>query len=419
MNMTAGVEDEMKKCVMVVVLMLVEVVMFGRGMGAAGIEKSILLPVPQENSSLSIRIENVYVFSQDNQPPLVAFYAEDQSRVFVYDTASRVITGFNLEFAASIMSSPTISFITFCWDPVQYSHFAVVFSVNDKNMVFKGNLRGNRRLKGDVLDVNTTDFNYYNGILYYLDLNDGEIHGGTWLGQVGKLKPGQWPKITIADFKIIEGTGEPYVVLRNTITNDNGIYRGWDLKKVVDKPGNDEFYPHYSADGQTLGYIQRDKTTGAARVCLEKAGRAGIVSSYTFALPENARLREYQTMYFVGNTLYYYMKEPDIYAKQMKGGLRVLSANQDDVVQFPESLSVKFVKGETFLDITTGKTGVCEDVRAGSNVKNIIPCRFNQKVYDVIILNNDAFKTKLGNHRGWSTIPAILIMQRYDHEEVL
>jgi hypothetical protein len=273
--------------------------------------------------------------------------------------------------------------------------------------VFTGRIDGPKQLgKPKEIGVNTSGFNYRDQTLFYVDLDKG---GGKALVPSGGLFSSRsWvnprhSNLAIADFKLMPND-EPYFTLRNVKTNDNGIYKGKGFHRVVDEPGIDELYPHYSDDGKMLGYIKRDKKTASARVCLKVGKNKPIKSTFTFALEENALLREYQRMYFIGKELYYFNKEPDLNSKTMKYGFfRLSETGQQDLVYTSEIIS----NNEEVLDILTGKQALCLEVRQFPTVRHIMPIQYKKHLYYVILTNPGKYKIKIKNPAGKYDYPVV------------
>lgn len=354
------------------------------GITANNIDKTILIPVEEYPA---LNIENLYVspdFPGENHSPLIAFYGEDEQHIFVYHPDRKEITRFVLKLAKSSWDTTSVSFVTFCWDRKNYGEFAVIFSKKGQRLRFRGHINGSTRLKDPKkLDVNTIGFNYWNGDIYYVKLkkNSAKIPPTSlWSFPSPWCKPDN-PQQVISDFKLIPRTGKPYFVLRNIETNDNGIYDE-KFKPIVDSEKCDELYPHYSAGGKLLGYIERNKKTASARICLK--GKNTLKSTFTFALDENALLREYQRMYFLGNELYFFKKEPDLHSKNKKYGFFKLSEQgPTDLVYESEIVSPQ----DQVLDILTGKWGKCHKITMSPTVKDIIPIKYKSQLYFVILTN--------------------------------
>lgn len=366
------------------------------------IEKTVLLPA---DKNVSLGIENIYISPQPDQPPLIAFYGEDEQHIYIYHTAEKSISRVKCKTSESYMSAPPVSFVTFCWDQECRGKFAAVFSTYGQRLVFFGENRGNKELKkSETLSVKTTAFTYRDEVLYFLDLDSNRVRRIPARFFSSTLKPDK-PGLVIADCKWVPRTGQPYFVLRNVSKNNYGIYEGKGFKKVVDDPFLDELYPHYSQDGTRLGYIERAKGTGTSRVCI-KAGKNVKKSEFTFALEENALLREYKRMFWVGNKLYYFAKEPDLNSRHMGYGLRVLSIKEDRSLPYGSRL---ISKNEKILDILSNKKGICEDLQDKPTVGDIVVFEYKGHPCFVFLTDFGSFKIKVGNKRNWVSTKAVVI----------
>lgn len=398
----------MKKLIYVII----SVLLLSPAIGAAGsLEKIVLLPFDE---SSSIRVENLFVSPQVDRPPMIAFYGEGGQEIFIYDSGKEKISRFKFQESESLMSSSALSFVTFCWDKKKRKdgRFAVVFSTYGKKLVFHGGINDKEQLKRPTaIGENATGFNYYDGALYYVNLGNGRIERSP----ADFLSSNYTPKesnLSIVDFKMVEKDGEPYFILRNVVTNGNGIFKGEDFKKIVDDPDVDELYPHYSPDGKLLGYIERQKRTGSARVCLKCADRPVVKSKFTFAIKENALLREYSRMFFIGDGLYYFIKEPDLNSKNEKFGLFVLSEKGENVFTLnSEIISVS----DKVYDYLTDKVGKLETIRESTAVKDIFPFEYKKSPYFVLLTNSHSYKvasaeTPAKIKRYWINSQAIIIV---------
>lgn len=356
------------------------------------VEKTILVSLG-ENSALSI--ENLYISPREDRPAFIAFYGEDQQHIYLYNTGSQKITAFQFKASKSWTETTSISFVTFCWDQRVYGAFAAVFSTYGEKLVFVGSINGNKqlkRLKSENLAGSSTAFNYRDGILSFLNLDNGKIQSAPGKNSLHSLGPPRASQV-ITDFKQVQKNGHPYFALRNIVNNDTGIYYGKRFKKVVDSPDFDELYPHYSADGEILGYIERDKKTASARVCLKVGKKNPVRSKFTFALEENALLREYQRMFFVGRKLYYFKKEPDNKSKHSRYGLFLLMENGKEEIWSYQSRII--AKNDKFIDIQTNNQALCTDILKFPIVKTIIPFKSNGKTHFIFLTNQGNYEIKI------------------------
>jgi hypothetical protein len=367
------------------------------GIANSKTDKTILIPVEEYPA---LNIENLYVsphFPGEDQPPLIAFYGEDERHIFLYNPERKKITRFVLKLAASSWDTTSVSFVTFCWDQKNYGEFAVIFSKKGQRLGFHGQINGGTQLKNpEKLDVNTIGFNYWDGDIYYVKLKENAAkipRTSFWQLSSPWSQPDQ-PQQVISDFKLMPRIGKPYFVLRNVKTNDNGIYDE-KFNPIVDTEKYDELYPHYSGDGKLLGYIERDKRTASARICLK--GKNTLKSTFSFALDENALLREYQRMYFLENQLYFFKKEPDLHSKNEKYGFFKLS-EQGPINLVYESEMV--TPGDQVLDILTGEKGKCHKITTVPTVKDIIPIKYKGQLYFVVLTNPGKYTIHFNQKKG-------------------
>ena len=361
------------------------------------VEKTILIPADKTSV---LNIENLYISPQSHLSPLIAFYGEDEKHIIVYNVESKKAITFEFEASKSAAEPTPVSFVTFCWDQEKYGKFAAIFSTYGKKLVFAGSIEGEeikklKRLKPD-LGVNTTAFNYRNGILSFLNLDKGRIETSPQEYSLHFRSP--YRNKVISDFKLVEKDGKPYpyFTLRDTAQNDNGIYEGRGFNEVVDATGFDELYPHYSPGGNLLGYIERNKQTASARVCLKIGKSTFKKSNFTFALEENAMLREYPRMYFMGNKLYYFIQEPDLNSKNKSYGLFELSEEDEKVLHLEE----KFIstKDEVIFILTNIK-GFCKRINEFPIIKNIIPFKYKNRTHFVLLTHPAYLKIKIENSK--------------------
>jgi hypothetical protein len=369
-------------------------------------EKTILLLVDSENIGKHLGIENVFISNQKDQPLLIAFYGEDEKHIFVFNAGKKKLTRFQLKVPGSLMETSSVSFVTICWDQLEYGKFAVIFSRFGHKLVFMGDIQGDVKeaLLRDPLKIKaeSTGFNYRSGILSFVNLGNGKIE------TIHGKSPGSFPGTTkqelmIIDFKLVQNTGEPYYTLRNPADNEIGIYKGKEFDRAVDSPGIAELYPHYSPAGTLLGYIEFDKEKASASVCLKISDKKTIKSTFTFALEENALLREYYRMYFLEETLYFFLKVPDLDSKDKKPGLFMLSENGEKMLHYKEPL---ISKNDRFIDILN-RSAACLEVRKVPIVKDIIPISFENHIYLVILTYPGNYKLKVELPGGNSYYPSI------------
>lgn len=365
------------------------------------ISKVILMPVQEGNA---FGVENIYVSPQTDKPALIAFYGEDGKHIFIFNAKERKCSKFTFKVSDSLLHQPSVSFISFCWDIERYGHFTVIFSQYGQKTIFTSNIHSGGALKkrADV-SVKTVAFNYVDGVVSYVNLENGEVEkipGGIFSRS---LEPPDANQV-ITQYKIIQNSGEPYFTLRDMRRNDNGIYRGSGFKKVVDEPAVDELYPHYSASGNMLGYIERERGSGIARVCL-KTGDQVKRSHFTFALEENALLREYNRMFFVGKNLYYFVKTPDLNSKSKRYGLFVFPGQGNERVLTCHSRLIS--KGEPVMDIFSNKQGQCIRVETFPFVKNILPFWHDGRIHYAFLSNQGLYKIAIQKQTNRYSFPKV------------
>ena len=285
----------------------------------------------------TLSIDHIYPFP-GNSTPRFAFCCNHGKTIIVYDGMNHRTKVFE-PASGGLMANTyeTLSFVTFCWDLEGNNAFTAVYAAEGKKRIFYGKAEGFGKApetlrNPDEISDKAVSFNFRGGKLSYIDLGKGDIYELTRGYSPRRLyrKPGG--NRTVTYYKISPSRDvPPYFVLRNTRLNDSGIFKGGNFTKVVDKADRDELYPHISDDGTLLGYIERDPREGKAVICLGTPSGTRK-SRKSFALEENALLREYNRMFFIGNILYYYIDVPDVFAAKTPPGLASLAQRRGEQI---------------------------------------------------------------------------------------
>lgn len=299
------------------------------------------------NNSIDLGKENIFVSPGYSRNSYVAFSCERAKSIIIYNVNTKNVYKFNFQAGGLMDNSDNhLTFVTICWDQKKDGAFAAVYSKYGEKLVFFREVGGTKDLKNpNKIGEKAVSFNYRNGTMSYVDLSDGNVynlsHGDS--PEVYIKKP-SYNNLLITGYKLSPGDGVPYFVLRNSSTNDCGIYKG-NFETVVNNPNVDELYPYISNDGKLIGYIERDKKNGKSVICL-KTPSMTIRSGKSFAMDENARLLEYDRMYFINKKLYFYIEAPDVFASITEKGLNSLSVDAPETVFKLNEISQPFIEKE-------------------------------------------------------------------------
>jgi hypothetical protein len=345
----------------------------------------------------TIAVENLYISSQTDRSPLIAFYLEDEQHVMVYDTIKQKVYRFRFAVPGkSRTESTSAHFITICWDQQKYGDFAVILASGEKNWILSGSIHGNeRKLKNvEAISNKTGKFVYRNGVMMFLDLGRNKIESIGGRLPFHSREPSNKNHV-IVDFKMPRAKNRPYFCLLNKENSNCGIYSGEQFEMAVDSNDFDELYPHVSANGRLLGYIETNRNNGSSRICLKPLGKPVIKSNFTFALDENALRREYSRMYFIGDELCFYAKHPDLKSRDMPYGLFILSAQKEALLRDHQISLVS--SNESITDLWTHSRGIVESIWRVPSVRDVIPVEYNGKRQFIYLSGKGKFQVKFKN----------------------